>query len=356
LTKIYLIRHAEAEGNIYRRANGHYNGLVTERGYRQIESLRKRFEGEQIDAVYSSDLSRASTTAASLSEPRDLPVIMSDMLREVGMGEWEDNAWGDIEYYNHEMNGNFSRDPAKWKVNGSESYEDVKERMFSFITQTAKRHDGESIAMFSHGFAIRSFLCKIKGIPSHETEKMPYCDNTAVGLLIYENGELKSGHYGDNTHLSEENSTFAKQTWWRPEQQRSVSENLRFMPLSEVAGVDLLRIFRAKAGERAHVDIQYAAFLSDEPVGIIGIDSKRDSGKNTGWINYIHIIPARRNMSFATQLLGLAVSDYRKMRREKLRIEIPSGSSGINFMSKCGFVVLDVTDTMCIMEKNIRNW
>ena len=29
MTKIYLIRHAEAEGNLYRMAHGHYNGMIT---------------------------------------------------------------------------------------------------------------------------------------------------------------------------------------------------------------------------------------------------------------------------------------------------------------------------------------
>ena len=99
MTKIYLIRHAEAEGNIFRRAHGHYNGFVTDRGYVQMERLKERFEEEHIDAIYSSDLSRASTTATALSLPRELPVNETKMLREVGMGEWEDTSWGDIEYF-----------------------------------------------------------------------------------------------------------------------------------------------------------------------------------------------------------------------------------------------------------------
>lgn len=33
MTRIYLVRHAEAEGNLYRIAHGHYNGLITARGY-----------------------------------------------------------------------------------------------------------------------------------------------------------------------------------------------------------------------------------------------------------------------------------------------------------------------------------
>jgi len=355
LTKIYLIRHAEAEGNIYRRAHGHYNGLVTDRGYKQIERLRERFEGEHFDAVYSSDLSRASTTATAISEPRGLEIILTEMLREVKMGVWEDTAWGDIEFKFREMNEKFSNDPAQWSVNGSESYENVQARMSFAITEAAKRHDGETIAMFSHGFAIRSFMCLMEGIPSNETKRMPYCDNTAVTLLTYDNGELKVESHSCNSHLSEEDSTLAHQSWWRTGK-KQISENLRFMPLNAVCSEDLLRIFKAKAGERAQVDVQYAAFLGDEPIGIVGIDSNKDKKKRIGWVSYIHVVPAHRNKNYATQLLGLAVSDFRKLRRERLRLELPSGSMGINFMSKAGFEVLDVTDTVCLMEKNIKNW
>ena len=34
MTRIYIVRHAEAEGNLYRRARGWYNSLITQRGYR----------------------------------------------------------------------------------------------------------------------------------------------------------------------------------------------------------------------------------------------------------------------------------------------------------------------------------
>ena len=38
MTRIYLVRHAEAEGNLYRIAHGHYNGLITARGYKPDRS------------------------------------------------------------------------------------------------------------------------------------------------------------------------------------------------------------------------------------------------------------------------------------------------------------------------------
>ena len=43
MTTVYFVRHAEAEGNTYRRMHGQYNSLITENGVRQIEALRARF-------------------------------------------------------------------------------------------------------------------------------------------------------------------------------------------------------------------------------------------------------------------------------------------------------------------------
>ena len=38
-TTVYLIRHAEADGNFYGRVHGRYNGLLTARGKLQVERL-----------------------------------------------------------------------------------------------------------------------------------------------------------------------------------------------------------------------------------------------------------------------------------------------------------------------------
>ncbi|MBS1409295.1 MAG: phosphoglycerate mutase, partial [Oscillospiraceae bacterium] len=42
MTKIYLVRHAEAEGNVYRRIHGQYDSRITPNGLRQVEALRAR--------------------------------------------------------------------------------------------------------------------------------------------------------------------------------------------------------------------------------------------------------------------------------------------------------------------------
>jgi len=329
--------------------------MVTQKGIKQINLLKERFIDEQIDAVYSSDLIRAAHTATAISKPRNIEISKTEQLREVDMGAWEDKPWGEIEYSDYEMNIHFNSDPAKWYISGCESYGNVGKRMLKCITDIAKKHSGKTIAVFSHGFAIRTLICLLRSVNSNETHKVPYCDNTAVTYIKYDNNELEIEFAGDNSHLGKANSTLERQSWWRAEEIRK-PENLRYLPLNDVAGDSLVRIFKAKGGARAQVNLQYAAYLSDEPIGIIGLDTLREENRKTGWISYIHVIPHQREKSFGTQLLGLAISDFRKLKREKLHIEMPSGSPGINFMIKCGFRVLLTTETNCLMEKDIRNW
>ena len=233
-----MIRHAEAEGNIFRRAHGQFNGLIIGRGYAQIKLLRERFKDEMIDAVYSSDLLRAVATAGAVSETRGLPVNTDERLREVGIGEWEDAAWGDINYHYREMSELFGSDPARWRTEGSEKYEDVRQRMKSCISEIGRRHDGKTVAVISHGFAIRAMTCEMMGLPSHKTGLIPYCDNTAVALLRYENDKFEIEYKGDNSHLDSRSSTFAKQTWWRGAMERT-SEDIRYVPFEEKRGAEL---------------------------------------------------------------------------------------------------------------------
>ena len=90
MTRIYLIRHAEAEGNLYRRVHGWYNSLITDNGYRQIAALKGRFDNIPIDAVYSSDLFRTMTTAKAIYESHALELRTRSDLREIGVSVWED--------------------------------------------------------------------------------------------------------------------------------------------------------------------------------------------------------------------------------------------------------------------------
>ena len=134
-TKIFLVRHAEAEGNLFRVAHGQYDSNLTPRGYRQLHYLRERFRGEKLDAVYGSDLTRTHATASALYVPRGLDFRPEPRLREVRLGDWEERTWAEISRADRRMYEDFNKRHHLWRVEGAETFAQVRDRMVASVAQ-----------------------------------------------------------------------------------------------------------------------------------------------------------------------------------------------------------------------------
>jgi len=343
MTYIYIIRHAEAEGNLYRRVHGHYNSLITPRGKEQIRRLQERFRDIAIDAVYSSDLHRARETASAIYAPKGLPLIPVKGLREVAMGVWEDVPWGHVEYTEPDQLYAFNNDPLRWKVEGAEPFDHLQRRLSGAIAQIAAENRGRTVAVVTHGMALRAFAARVMGIEPGEIARVPHSDNTSVSLLkVGDGGEMEFEYYGDNAHIPEELSTFARQKWWR-EATTFDSSNMRFEPLNLDTQMDLYLDWRRAAwsiecgdkapplraweegvrrNSRRHPWAVSVSYLGGEPVGVVELDIERDQAEKAGVIEFIYVTPDVRKTGKGAQLLGQAVSVCRSLGREKLRMRV----------------------------------
>ena len=383
MTKIYLIRHAEAEGNYYRRIHGWYNGLITARGKKQIATLAERFRDVEIDALYSSDLSRTMETAgAILKFHENLTLQTVERLREVKMGVWEDVPWGNAAFDTPEQMLYFSNNPEKWDIPGGEKFSALQTRIVGALSEIAKNHDNETIAIVSHGAAIRSVICHVLNISAEEISKVPHGDNTCVALFDYENGSLTAEYYNDNSHLSDNLSTFAKQTWWREDSTLSFdTANLRLVSLDLKTNAHLYCKCYADAWKNAHGNLEgfdetlyltgakrgsdddprclMAAYSgADDFVGIIELDQNRASEHNSGWISLLYLTSEKRRLGFAPQLLGHAVSFFRKAGNDKIRLHVAeTNERAITFYQREGFICIEkergVRGYLLLMEMQI---
>lgn len=356
MTTIYLIRHAEAEGNLYRRIHGHYDSCITVRGYKQLEQLEARFKGVHVDAVYASDLCRARTTAGAIYKRRALDLRVKSELREVCMGVWEDKTWGEVERYESEQLFFFNNDPMKWSIEGAEDFIHLQKRLTDAIFSIAKKHVDESIAIVSHGSAIRAFMCGIMGISPHEIQRLKHYDNTAVSVLHIDGGNVQVALAGDNSHLPQELSTFAHQKWWR-ENTTFDSTNVRFTPFDLNKDAQLYLQYRhnvkaeqnrlldaAKKRQGVHPRAVSLAQIGDTPVGLIELAVDTNADEHTGIIEFIYLGEDQRQTGLSAQLLGQAVSVYRSLGRQRLRIDVQSNDVvTLGFCRKYGFQVC--TDT-----------
>lgn len=213
MTTVYLIRHAEADGNLYRRMHGQYDSTVTARGYRQIAMLAKRFADERIDVVYSSDLTRTQTTALAITRTHGLPLRTSDQLREIGVGEWEDHTWTWAEKFDAERHYLFNADLGNWHMPGGEDAAVVRARMLCALNDIISAHPGQTVAVFSHGMALRLLVGTLQGMSIAEIDKTGHAENTAVTKLIADESGLHIVYRDDASHLPDELTTLARQEW-----------------------------------------------------------------------------------------------------------------------------------------------
>src|SRR6476646_1702098 len=83
VTTLLLARHGESDWNRARRWQGFADRPLTERGKAQAAALAERLERFPLEAVYSSDLERATSTAEAVAEAQGLEVVQLPRLREV---------------------------------------------------------------------------------------------------------------------------------------------------------------------------------------------------------------------------------------------------------------------------------
>ena len=368
MTKLYLVRHAEAEGNLYRIAHGQYDSMITDRGYQQIEALRQRFQDIHVDAVYSSDLRRTCITATAVYVPRHLPLNKRKDLREVGIGRWEQMSWGEIGREEPEQMLNFTKHMERWHVEGAETVAEVRDRMLRAVREIIAAHPNETVAVFSHGMALRILLGTLQGLTLEQLGQTSHGDNTAVSLLEAEDGHIKVVFRDDNSHVKNI-STFAGQTWWK--RPNGIEPGLAFSDLDLTSqgeflhrcGCDIWKLTSMPGDFDGDVLLREAserpcliASLEGTPVGCLELNPEKEADQNHGWISFYYMTPEYRCQGYGIQLLGQAVKFYRPLQRHTLRIALsPQAQQAYRFFTRYGFQSTGSTeDGRDILEKDIR--
>lgn len=349
MTEIYLIRHAQAEGNRYHMMQGHWDGGVTALGRRQIEDLAQRFRTLPMDAVYASDLYRAVLTAGAVARWQNLPVRPVKALREINVGPWEGRFFGDLQWERPEEIRRFLQDPDHWTLAGAETYADVTARAYAALEEIAKRHEGQRVAVVSHGITIRCLLARILGISLAETKNLPISGNTAVTRLLWQDGRFLAETINDDSHLREENRI----SWRRAGDLRAVVMDMKkdradyercyteawLFAHGDLAGFAPEPYSDAAAGhQRVKPGSVLRFYEGEESAGLLDMDPLRGRHAGYGWISLLYLEPAYRGRGCGVQLLARAYSFFRAEGRRAIRLHVADDNeTALAFYRREGF-------------------
>src|SRR6516164_6740289 len=179
---LFLFRHGETDWNRAGRLQGHTDTPLNPTGLAQAQALVERLRPHRLDAVMSSDLARAWTTARIVAEGLGVPLISEPGLREANIGEAEGLYWPEVKSRFGETLTErwFTDDDAAFP--GGETGLETRSRGLAalrrFITEQPYRRVGVS----THGAMVRQLMKHAlpSGSPPARTR------NTVLYILQYE--------------------------------------------------------------------------------------------------------------------------------------------------------------------------
>ena len=167
MTTLLLVRHGETDWNAEGRLQGQTDRPLSDYGRRQARKLAEELEGEELEAIYSSDLARARETAEIVGERLGLPVELDPDLREKDWGTWEGLT-------------SVERDRVEFVGETTQAHQ---ERILRALRRISERHPGEgSVLVVTHGGSMRRVQVAAMGMA------MPVVENCGRWLCAYEDG------------------------------------------------------------------------------------------------------------------------------------------------------------------------
>ncbi len=149
---IYLVRHGETEWNVEKIIQGQKDIPLNTKGKKQAEELAGKLKEIRFDAIYSSDLKRATETAQIIAGKKHLKIIESKALRERYFGKYQGVSFKE----NKEIFKMIDR--LNKQETEVEEQQEVIKRFISYIREVSVQNLGKTILIVTHAGPIRLFL------------------------------------------------------------------------------------------------------------------------------------------------------------------------------------------------------
>lgn len=202
LTKIYFVRHCEAEGNIRRIFQGTTDLDITELGAKQLKFIEKRFEKINLDKIYTSPLIRAKKTALAVKGNKQTEVTVLDSLCELHGGVVEGIKFVDAFNSIEGLSDIWKNHPQDFAPQDGESMLHAYDRIYEALNFIIKNNQGKTVACASHGGVIRCLLCRLLYNDITKLKEVPWSENTAVTLIEAEDtNNITVKFFNDFSHL-----------------------------------------------------------------------------------------------------------------------------------------------------------
>jgi probable phosphoglycerate mutase len=153
VSRLFLIRHGETEGNALRILQ-HPHIPLSPRGIAQAERLAMRLAREHLARIVSSDYARALTTAEHLQRATGAPLTVEPLLRERNFGDLRGRPYAELAF------DPFALDYAPPNGETWAAFHERVDRAWVRVQELAPATTDGSLAVVTHGLVCRALAAR----------------------------------------------------------------------------------------------------------------------------------------------------------------------------------------------------
>lgn len=210
-TEFLIVRHGETPWNVDRRIQGWRDIELNDNGRGQARRLAERLSHPDnphapLHAVYSSDLSRARSTAQAVAERLSLPLGLIEGIRERNYGVLEGVPFDQMQEHHPEVAKVWqARDPDGIIPDG-ETLREFHARVTQALETLAVKHHQQRVLVVTHGGAMDILWRVATGEPIETPRKVVMLNASINRIRIKANDdgfEWSLLDWGDVRHLQD---------------------------------------------------------------------------------------------------------------------------------------------------------
>ncbi len=203
MTDLILIRHGETDWNKELRFQGQVDVPLNAVGHEQARRLAGRIAGEQIHAVYASDLIRTQQTAEPMSKQLVLQGTPDAGLREQNFGMVDGMRVDDIKAQHPAAWDQWTRFNADWAFEGgAESTRQFHARVMDSVRRLIAKHPGQTLLVVTHGGVLDMIFRTARALDLHGPRQTDI-PNAGLNRVRFDGDAMDILGWADVAHLAD---------------------------------------------------------------------------------------------------------------------------------------------------------
>jgi broad specificity phosphatase PhoE len=206
MTNVYLVRHGQTAWNKEEIFRGRTDVPLNEAGLKEASLAAEYFRETEIQAIYSSPLSRAWQTAGKIAEVVRREVVSLDGINDMSFGTWEGQSLRNVQKNDSERYNQWRDAPHLVKIPGGETLEEIRVRAMAALEEVIRSHAGRSVILVSHRVINKVLICGVLGLDNSHFWQIGQ-DTTAINLIQHRHGRYILSLMNESCHLKPLQST-----------------------------------------------------------------------------------------------------------------------------------------------------